>query len=265
MTASRIGGVVSLALALALAGCGGYVEEEEAGAEGAAAPTAAVSTGDTAPSTDTAPVRPATGGAGTGVRRPRGFLATVPPNTMGASADGLARGGSWKVLDWGNPGNVSSPRWGRDAEDVALVVKLQGGTEDKTAVSRQLRLAVADKGTLRMDVYNATKRQVPIAIAIITVAGGERAFFESQRQALRPGWSRTTFDLSASTFECASSDWKHTAAIKDKDSVREIVLLFYGEKAPAAGVKAPPAGQKAGTLAIDSIEVQGRLEGGGAN
>ena len=258
MMTARIAVVASLALVLV--GCGvSYVEEEDTGTE-AAAPVvvtpARVTETPTARSTvDLTPAK-----TETGAWDPKSFLKKIPANPVSGTPDGLARSRAWKVLDWANPAEVSPWKWRSAEDDVALIVKLDGGKLDKTALSRQLKLAVAEKGTLRMDVYNATMRHLPIAIAVFTSV--DRVYFEGKRKLLRPGWNRVVYELTASDFKCASSEWKHTAAIWGKDDVREIVLLFYGTKAPAAGVKAAPAGQRAATLAIDNIQVDGKIEGG---
>jgi len=247
-------------LALVLVGCGvSYHEEEDTGAESAAAVVVTPArVTETPPAKTTVDVTPPA--TDTGVWDPKTFLKRIPANPVSGTPDGLARSRDWKVLDWANPAEVSPWKWRSATDDVALVVKLDGGKLDKTALSRQLKLAVADKGKLRMTIYNATMRHLPIAIAVFTSV--DRVYFEGKRKILRPGWNPVTYDLTASDFKCASSEWKHTAAIWGKDDVREIVLLFYGTKAPAAGVKAPPAGQKAATLAIDTIQVDGKIEGG---
>ena len=260
MTTARIAGVASLALVLA--GCGVYYDEEEdTGTEGAA-PVVVTPARVTETPTGTGTVDVSPAKTETDVWDLKSFLKKIPANPVSGTPDGLARSRDWKVLDWANPAEISPWKWRRAADDVALVVKLDGGRLDKTAISRQLKLAVAEKGTLRMDVYNATMRHLPVAIAVYTSV--DRVYFESKRRLLRPGWNRVVYELTASDFKCASSEWKHTAAIWGKDDVREIVLLFYGTKAPAAGVKAAPAGQKAATLAVDNIQVDGKLEGGGA-
>jgi len=259
MTTARITGVASLALVLVGCGVSYEYEGEDTGTESAAAvvvtPAPVTETPTVKATVDITPAK-----TDSGVWDPKSFLKRIPSNPVSGTPDGLARSRDWKVLDWANPAEVSPWKWRSAADDVALVVKLDGGKLDKTALSRQLKLAVAENGKLRMTIYNATMRHLPIAIAVFTSV--DRVYFEGTRKILRPGWNRVTYELTASDFKCASSQWKHTAAIWGKDDVREIVLLFYGTKAPAAGVKAPPAGQKAATLAIDSIEVDGKIEGG---
>ncbi len=258
MTIARITGVASLALVLV--GCGvSYYEEEDTATEAAAAVVVTPArVTETPAAKTTVDLTPAS--TDTGVWDPKTFLKRIPANPVSGTPDGLARSRDWKVLDWGNPAEVSPWKWRSAADDVALVVKIDGGKLDKTALARQLKLAVAENGKLRMTIYNATMRHLPMAIAVFTSV--DRVYFEGKRKILRPGWNRLIYDLTASDFKCASSEWKHTAAIWGKDDVRELVLLFYGMNAPAAGVKAPPAGQKAATLAIDTIQVDGKIEGG---
>ncbi|MHC4198710.1 MAG: hypothetical protein ACYSU0_01775 [Planctomycetota bacterium] len=259
MKMARIAGVAWLAFVLV--GCGGgyvYDDEDTASEDTAAVVVTPAAVTETPPPKTTVDLTPAK--TGTGVWDPKTFLKKIPANPVSGTSDGLARSRDWKVLEWANPAEVSPWKWRSAADDVALIVKLDGGKLDKTALSRKLKLAIADKGKLRMDIYNATMQQLPVAVAVYTSV--DRVYFEGKRKMVRPGWNRVTYDLGASDFKCASSEWKHTAAIWGKDDVREIVLLFYGTKAPAAGVKAPPAGQKAATLAIDSIQVDGKVEGG---
>ena len=103
-------------------------------------------------------------------------------------------------------------------------------------------LAFAEKGTLRMDLYNDSDREIRVAFAVF--ASADRVYCESELRAVQPGWNHIVFDLSASTFKTASSEWKHTAKIWRREDVHELALLFYDK----AGV----------TLVVDSIQIDAK-------
>ncbi len=168
----------------------------------------------------------------------REFVKAMPPNPR-AGADGLERHRDWGPLKWDNPCTASVWKRSGATDDVVLVVGLEGGASDKAAVARKVELAFAESGTLRMDVYNGTSRGIPVAFAVFSSV--DRVYSEAKPAAAPSGWSRLEFDLGASIYKTASSEWKYTARLWGPEDVREVVILFYD-----GGVA---------TLALDRVEV----------
>ena len=248
---------VVIGLAVVFAGCGGgaYYDYDYSPAaigvstDGAGATGTAEATPTTPTTTRTTATKPAAKPK-TGVKSaplpkdPAELVKSLPANPR-TIPDGLVRSRDWKALNWANPAQVSPWKKRKNGDDVVLVVTTRGGKGDKTAVSRAVGIAADTKGELRMDVYNAGSKEVPISFAVF--ASVDRVYSESVTQKLKPGWNRTVFSLSASTFKTASSEWKNNTKLWGAGDVREIAILFYSDK-PAAFV-------------IDGVEVDGKVTG----
>jgi hypothetical protein len=179
----------------------------------------------------------ATAAAATG-EKARAFVKALPPNPL-AGPDGLERDRDWRPLTWDNPCSASVWKRAEGAADVVLVVGLEGGESDKAGVSRSVSLSFAETGTLRMDVYNPTSRRIPVAFAVFSSV--DRVYSESKAGNAGPGWNRLEFDLGASTFKTAASEWRHTAKLWGPEDIVELVILFYDDGADM--------------LAVDRLEV----------
>jgi hypothetical protein len=252
---------VVVGLAVAFAGCGGgeyYDYDYSPAAIGAStgASTGVDGTVGTAGAAETTPTtRTAT--AAKPATKPKAATKAAPAPTDPAElvkslpanprtiTDGLVRSRDWKALNWANPAQVSPWKKRKSGDDVVLVATTSGGKGDKYAVSRAVGIAVDTKGELRMDVYNAGSKEVPVAFAVF--ASVDRVYSESVTKKVKPGWNRVVFSLSASTFKTASSEWKNNAKLWGAGDVREIAVLFYTDK-PASFV-------------IDGIEVDGTVAG----
>jgi hypothetical protein len=246
--------------AIAFAGCGGgayYDYDYSPAAVGLASGTAdtadtatAGTPGETARTPRTATAPPAKPPAKEAAapkpapapKAPAEFVKTLPPNPRSIT-DGLVRVRNWKALNWANPADVAPWRKKKSGDDVVLVVTLKGGKGDKTAVSRPVGIVADAKGQLRMDVYNGGPKGVEIAFAVF--ASVDRVYSESVAKKLKPGWNRVAFDLSASTFKSAASEWKNNTKLWGAGDVRELAILFYSDKPTA--------------FAIDGIEVDGKV------
>lgn len=184
------------------------------------------------------------------------LVRTLPPNPSG-SGDGLERSRAWKALDWANPAEVAGWKRSEGADDVVLVVRLKGGKRDKAAVSRPVDLALAKTGTLRMDVYNATARTIPVGFAV--TASPDRVYSESIQKKASPGWSRVEFDLGANTYKSAASEWEHDVTMWGREDVRELIVLIYD---PGTGDVALDRIQ-ADVVEKEPAEAAGAVEEGG--
>lgn len=154
----------------------------------------------------------------------KAFVKALPPNPL-AGPDGLERDRDWEPVTWDNPCSVSVWKRAEGSADVVLVVGLEGGESDKAGVTRGVSLSLAETGTLRMDVYNPTSRTIPVAFAAFSSV--DRVYSESKARKAGPGWSHLEFDLAASTYKTAASEWRHTAKLWGPEDVVELIILFY--------------------------------------
>jgi hypothetical protein len=181
-------------------------------------------------------------------------LSVMPPNPRAPVADpsreamengparALAVAGGWEPLDWGNAAKVSVHER-PDGVGEFMLLRSAAGKHGKTVVRLESAMSLPSEGTFRLDVWNATEREVPVAFAVWS--GSEYVYSESRlRSALPKRWSRIEFDLAARDFKSADSCWKHTTALRGPGSVREVALLFYGNAA--------------GAVAVENIEVDER-------
>jgi len=171
------------------------------------------------------------------------FLAAIPPNPRRAAdtspAESAARRldilGDWEALDWGNPAKVrghESPGEGRRT----LVIRPSAGARGRTVVRLAESLPLAAKGKLRLDVWNATGREVPVAFGVWS--GADFVYSESRPQtALPKRWSHIEFDLAARDFKTADSGWKHGSPLVGAEDVREVAILFHGNDPGALAVE----------------------------
>jgi len=171
------------------------------------------------------------------------FLAAIPPSPRRAAdaspAEGAARRldilGDWEALEWGNPAKVRGhefPSKGRKT----LVVRPSAGARGRTVVRLAESLPLAAKGTLRLDVYNATGREVPVAFGVWS--GTDFVYSESRPQvALPKRWNHIEFDLAARDFKTADSGWKHGSPLVGAGDVREVAILFHGDDPGALAVE----------------------------
>jgi hypothetical protein len=201
-----------------------YSEEEDAASAVTVVPAAAEEEAEAASGV------PATPDAG---EVAKAFVKGLPPNPL-AGPDGLERDREWEPLTWDNPSSASVWKRAEGAADVVLVVGLNGGESDKAGVARGVSLSFAETGTLRMDVYNPTSRTIPVAFAAFSSV--DRVYSESKAQKAGPGWNHLEFDLAASTYKTAASEWRHTARLWGPEDVVELVILFYDNGSVMLGV-----------------------------
>lgn len=169
-------------------------------------------------------------------------LRSLPPNPCRAGEGPHATGpgrvgiaGGWEALDWGNPARLSVHGRAIGSGEF-LLLACAAGKYDKVVVRRETALSFARSGAFRIDVYNATGREVPVAFAVWSDA--ENIYSESKPMPALPGkWSHLEFDIGARDFKTADSGWKHTSALRGPEGVREVALLFYTRTEGALAVQ----------------------------
>ncbi len=153
---------------------------------------------------------------------------TRPRKTRPSTAshpEGL-EAGKWRVEPWGNKGTVSSIRMN---DDLLLSLRITDSSKkDKFAVKRDMKANERPAGTNRLsiDVYNAMKEPVRMAVAFVTMPGWK--YFESTPMDVPPRrWVRKTVNMKSGKFKSAETEWKFSASIANPDTVRQLIILFY--------------------------------------
>lgn len=141
--------------------------------------------------------------------------------------DGLEVGGTWSSLNWGNPTQTSLQNL--EGDRALMIAVAAGGRGDKAAVGRFLRLKLDDKTKFRFRAFNAEKKPVELAVAIIT-----STFYESRPVQVRPDWNMDlSINLKSKKFKCQETNWRYEAEIDDLDKVKQIIFLIYTGKRKA--------------------------------
>ncbi len=144
-----------------------------------------------------------------------------------AVAEGLEAGKGWSAINWGNPATVGVESL--DGNKVLVVEVQAGGGKDKAAIGRSVRLDLSEKKKFTFSVFNAEKRPVQIALAIIT-----STFYESRPVRARPDWNMDlSFDLRDKKFKCQDTNWRFTTDIGDPSKIRQVIFLIYSGKRKA--------------------------------
>ena len=194
------------------------------------------------------------------------FLAALPPNPRGKAEAHPAEGGTrrldvlgdWQTLQWGNPAKVRGHR-SSGGRHTALVLRASEGNRGRAVVRLAQSLPLAAKGTLRLDVYNATEREVPVAFGVWS--GADFVYSESRPQAALPArWNHIEFDLAARDFKTARSGWKHESRLIGPGDVREVALLLYGDDPAALAVENLEADVDAKALVRDPLSSRPHAE-----
>jgi hypothetical protein len=136
--------------------------------------------------------------------------------------EGLETGGKWNVLNWGNPAEIGARSL--DGNSVLMVEVPGGGTKDKTAIGRSVKLDLAGKGRLRFRAFSAENTRVDVAVAIITSVD----YYESRPVGVAPNWNLDlSIDLRAKTFKCKATNWRFESGVNGLDRVRQLLFLIY--------------------------------------
>jgi len=126
---------------------------------------------------------------------------------------------TWRVESWANPATAT-------VQDRTLVIRVQGGRLDKSAVSRPIMLDMSSRSQIRLSARNESEEPVRIAIAIST--GPKNVYYESVPIPLEPGAeTELAFSLVESNFKSAKSHWKQNGAIAGLDAVKRLFILVY--------------------------------------
>jgi hypothetical protein len=158
---------------------------------------------------------------------------TPPPPP---AAKGLDAGWRAEAADWANTTTVEAAALPDDGgRDIAgMRLSAAGGSKDKGAIRRQVRLDLSDPATstLTFRAQNPGTRDLALAVAVKT--GNGWTYFESLAQRVPAGRAAVLrFDLQAPTWKSAASSWRHDGRVGDLNDVRELQILIMNGGAPA--------------------------------
>jgi len=139
----------------------------------------------------------------------------------------------WEVQSWANPAELVTAK--RDKRNV-LIVEMQEGEKGKVAISKSIRLDLSNRTKMNVELNVTGKKQVGVALAMFVVpeVGSAAKYYESPALPVKPGKAQAiSFDLQKSNFKTAPNWEKFTSKVPNLSTVREIILLFYGEAGTA--------------------------------
>ncbi len=163
---------------------------------------------------------------------PPAVVTTPPP----PPARGLDAGWRAEAADWANATTVEAAALpDEDGREIAgMRLSAAGGTKDKAAIRRQVRLDLSDPATSTVSfrVQNPGTRDLALAVAVKT--GGGWTYFESLAQRVPAGRATVLrFDLHAPTWKSAANGWRHDGKVGDLSDVRELQILIMNGGSPA--------------------------------
>jgi hypothetical protein len=183
----------------------------------------------------------------------------LPPSPA-AAAEGLEAAEGWKLAGWEDPGASRKVEIGRGG-NALMHLATAGGPQGKSALLLTRDMALAEKGAMRLAIYNPGATPVRVAVAFWFSDGW--VYYESKPQDVESrAWKTLAFDLAAADFKTASSKWEYSAGLWKRTELKQLgVLLFAGGKpgavfvdgiavdlgaAPAPAAKPDPAAGRPG-------------------
>ena len=156
--------------------------------------------------------------------------ATLPASP--SPAPGLETADAWKLADWEDPGEQRKYQVGAPSKTLMYVASA-GGPKGKSAAVLTKDLALAEKGALRVSVYNPGTAAVQLAAAFWF--SDNWVYYESKPQEVPAGaWKALTFDLAGADYKTASSKWEYTAGLWKREATKQVALLLFAGGKPAA-------------------------------
>ncbi|HOX04903.1 MAG TPA: hypothetical protein PK280_00765 [Planctomycetota bacterium] len=216
----------AVGLALVVTGCG-----PSGGGSEAPAPAGVGKLGEPVKGTAPVPV-PSTAPVDAKLQEDARRIATevgmLPPSPA-AAAEGLEAAQGWKLADWEDPGTCRRVEIGRGG-NAMMHLATAGGEKGKSTLLLTRDMSLADKGSMRLAVYNTGA--VPVRIAVAFWFADSWVYYESQPQDVEPrAWKELSFDLAGTGYKTASSKWAYSASLWKREEAKQLaVLLFSGGK-----------------------------------
>lgn len=161
-----------------------------------------------------------------------------------APAAGLESLPGWASSEWEDPCQLSKIDLPKSVVKSLLRVTTGEGKKGKSLPALTKDLALPEKGTVRLAVFNAEPEAVNVAVVFWITAGF--VYYESPSQKVEPGaWKVLEFDVAADNYKTEKTKWQHTASLAKRDSVKRVGVLISSSK-PATlyicGLNAEAAG-----------------------
>lgn len=168
--------------------------------------------------------------AGTDVAaKPPARPPTTPPQEFNPSTrrwvlDDFEKSVNWAAVPWKKTNPCTLKRVA-GPDTYQLEITLTGGTYDKSAIVKRLRLDFRSRRKLAIDIENQCGEPVGIAIALET-----DKYYESHYHTLKLGKNRDVmFNIKSADFKCGPH-WTHSAKIQHWENAGWLYLLIYSDR-----------------------------------
>lgn len=159
-----------------------------------------------------------------GIKKPPPVVTKTPKVEEGLE---VYRSG-WRAVPWGNPATITLMK-DDDTGNQFLAVQMSGkGRESKTGIELRVgrtKRAEMKSAKLVFNVYNPSKKTLPISVAFSTVIKGKYGYYESRTSRFRKGWNTMTVDLNGKDFKSRETEWAYRTPVKGKDDLKAIIIL----------------------------------------
>jgi len=148
------------------------------------------------------------------------------PEAQPKLVDGYESNTRWTIEQWGNAATCESVVQDGGGDNRILSIAWTQKDKDKVALRLNVDLDLTDKTKLTFDACNMAEKPLSIGIAFNTLPGYQ--FFESIAINAPTGkWVPVEINLADERFKCAATNWRHKAAIANKDNVKDIFIMIY--------------------------------------
>jgi hypothetical protein len=145
-----------------------------------------------------------------------------PPGVL----EGLEAESDWVMEAWGNKAEAEVVTQGTKVKNKVLGVTYHSADKQKAAARLGGTWDLTRQEFLVFDVWNAGKKSVGLSVAFNTMPGWK--FFESTSKSIRPNaWVTIKIALDRKRFKCEGSNWRNTSELKNRDNVKQIILMIY--------------------------------------
>ncbi|HOX06286.1 MAG TPA: hypothetical protein PK280_07785 [Planctomycetota bacterium] len=149
----------------------------------------------------------------------------IPANP--AASEGLEAREGWSLAAWEDRGTLAKVPDPNKAGNTLLRLSTEGGKMGKSGAVIGNVMLPAETGFMTVSVCNPGDAPVKIALGLFQFGD---LYYETSARDLPPGgWQVLRFDLAATDFKCAASNWKYAAALPKRVPVRTTVLLLIGD------------------------------------
>ena len=151
----------------------------------------------------------------------------VQPKAEAKGEDGFESNNQWRVEQWGNDATCEVVE--QEGNKILSIVWAEKEKKDKVALRLTLDMDLTDKGKVTFDIYNDSEKPEGLCVAFNTLPGYQ--FFESSAfNAPVRKWESMSLNLQGKNFKCATTNWRYTAEIANRDNVKDIFLLIYNRE-----------------------------------